>query len=85
MKKLLVGVIGLGWALAAQPGGIDLSELKFREHALTWLNVELTEPRRFGYGGREPHRNPPIESRMHYFDKVFERLELKIRRFFFTQ
>lgn len=79
MKKLLVGVIGLGWALVAQPDGIDLSELEFREHTLTWLNVELTEPRSFGYGGREPHRDPLVESRMHHVDKVFERLELKIR------
>ena len=79
MKKLLVGVIGLSWALAAQADGIDLSELKFREARLTWLNVELKEPRRFGYGGREPHPSPLIESRMHYADKVFERLELKIR------
>ena len=79
MKKLLVGVIGLTWALAAQPEGIDLSELKFREPGLTWLNVELDKPRTSGYGGREPHPNPLIESRMHYADRVFERLELKIR------
>lgn len=79
MKKLLVGAICLGWALAAQPQGIDLSELKFREHALTWLNLELTEPRTHGYGGREPHTNPLMESRMHQIDKAFERLELRIR------
>ncbi len=79
MKKLLAGVIGLTWALAAQPEGIDLSELKFREPGLTWLNLELNKPRTSGYGGRKPHPNPLIESRMHYADKVFERLELKIR------
>ena len=79
MKQLLAGVIGLTWALAAQPDSIDLSELKFREPGLSWLNVELNKPRTSGYGGRKPHPNPLIESRMHYADKVFERLELKIR------
>lgn len=79
MRRLLIGFLAATWAAASQAQGVDLSELKFREPGMKWLNVDLRKPRGSGYGGRMPHTDPLRESRTHFADKAFERLELKIR------
>ena len=72
-------MLTLAWAAAVQAQGGEIGGLKFRDHGPIRLNVELMEPRRSGYGERNIHSDPRVESRMHYADKVFERLELRIR------
>lgn len=79
MRRLLIGLLTLAWAAAAQAQGVDLGDLKVKKPIFHWGPDGLTEPRRYGYGGRQPDFNLLAESRKHHMDKVFERVELKIR------
>lgn len=79
MLRLLIGLLTLAWAAAVQAQSVDLGGLKVKKPIFKWGPDGLTEPRRYGYGGRQPDFNPLGESRKHHMDKVFERVELKIR------
>lgn len=76
--RLLIGVFFLGWALAAQPQGVDLRELLSRDSGVIWLDLELAEPRRLGYDSRQPAATPAVERHARYFVTQHERLEFKV-------
>lgn len=77
--RLLIGVFFLGWALAAQPQGVDLRELLSRDSGVIWLDLELAEPRRFGNDSRRPDATPGVGGRVRYFDTEHELLGFKFR------
>ena len=76
MNRLLIGIIGLSWALAAQPQGIDLSGLKFGGSRLSKLFCDPAAPRDIGYGGLSDRCEDSFREGMQLVDAAFRRVEL---------